>query len=174
MNSEQAFDDQAEERVAEMFGVKISVYSDGSVWIRRGFTNKRRFGNLTDRGYKSVTIRDRSEGRKISRKVYVHKLVGMAFIPNTEHKPQINHKNGIKTDNRPENLEWCTNDENQRHRCVELDLYGQGRPVVCVETGKEYRTIKHAARQTGIQRSSISACISGRRITAGGMHWRLL
>ena len=62
-------------------------------------------------GYEYVCLSNDS----ITRKIKVHRLVAQAFIPNPLNKPQVNHINGIKTDNKVENLEWCNNQENMAH-----------------------------------------------------------
>lgn len=62
-------------------------------------------------GYKYVILCKESKNKCF----LIHRLIGIAFIPNPENKPQINHINGIKTDNSISNLEWCTQQENSIH-----------------------------------------------------------
>jgi hypothetical protein len=65
----------------------------------------------TYHGYVRVVL----SGRDRTKMYYVHRLVAETYIPNTQNKQMINHKNGIKTDNNVSNLEWVTCLENHTH-----------------------------------------------------------
>ena len=62
-------------------------------------------------GYKRVKLTQFCKSTTIS----IHRLIALHFIPNPENKCDVNHKNGVKTDNRIENLEWTTRKENIHH-----------------------------------------------------------
>jgi sRNA-binding regulator protein Hfq len=96
----------------------------------------------------------------------VHRVVIETFIENKKNKPYANHINGIKLDNRVENLEWCTNQENIDH-AVKMGLYRKGETNTSSKlTRKEVLEIrlfpndvklKFIAEKYGVSASTISA-----------------
>ena len=62
-------------------------------------------------GYLMVSLY--KNGKKYNKSI--HRLVAEHFIPNPENRPEVNHRNAVKTDNRLENLEWSTRLENMKH-----------------------------------------------------------
>ena len=85
------------------------VSDAGEVWSVR--SNRALTPKLNKAGYLKVTLSRNNHPKTIS----IHRLVAMAFIPNPDGKPTVNHINEIKTDNRVENLEWATTREQNIH-----------------------------------------------------------
>lgn len=83
----------------------------------------------TEKGYLRVDLFDDYGKRKHHK---VHRLVAMAFIPNPDNKPQVNHKDGNKKNNSITNLEWVTDEENKEH-CSMCEGYAKK----CAETMRE-------------------------------------
>jgi hypothetical protein len=87
---------------------RIVVQKDGREVPYKG---KIRIPSLCVHGYFKISIQTKGFRKFVG----VHRLVAKAFIPNPENLPFVNHKNGVKTDNRLENLEWCTASYNTQH-----------------------------------------------------------
>lgn len=133
-------------------------------------------GHIDKDGYIKYTLYKNGKPNN----VFAHRLVAEAFIDNPENKKQVNHKNGIKSDNRVENLEWNTASENIQHRINVLGVswknHKSSKPVTQFSLDgnvvAHYPSAKEAKRQTGFSQGHISECCRGEKAKYNGFIWK--
>ena len=144
-------------------------------------------------GYLYVTLYKDGKDKKGK----IHRLVAQAFLENPMGYNEVNHKNEDKTDNRVENLEWCSRSYNltyngrakkvgkkvaeklkgrkQTEEHIKKRAEKHSKPVFSVDKESGlimwWQSAMEASRQTGISQSNICACCIGKRNSAGGHIW---
>ena len=113
-------------------------------------------------GYMRCTIWVNGKSSTISQ----HRILAEYFIENPEQKQQVNHKNGIKHDNRIENLEWVTQSENALHSFangLQKPTRPHMRKVINMQSGKIYDCISDAAKDNGINVSYLNLMLNDKK-----------
>lgn len=150
----------------------------GFSYIKKGQIIKQ----ITDKsGYMKVLLYDKNSNRK---NAFVHKLVAIEFVDNTNNLPQINHKDENKSNNCVSNLEWCTAKYNTNYgTCIkrrsEKQIYNNNRVKAVAKIGdngeiiEEYISMRNAARVNKLPQSNIFKSCNN-NIKCGGYLWRYI
>jgi hypothetical protein len=136
-----------------------------------------------ENGYLLVSMwKDNKEKKKL-----VHRLVAIAFVKNDYNKKTVNHKKGVKTDNRWLMLEWATQGENAKHAYTHLGrvgnatgkfgkLHPRSKPVIQLTLEgsfvERFDSISDAYRATGIEGNKICAVLKNKQKTTCGYKWK--
>ena len=127
------------------------------------------------RGYKIVMLSRGTRDKTYTTRI--HRLVAKHFIPNPLNLPQVNHKDENKTNNRVDNLEWCTHLYNQNYgtknqRIGEKNKISNGKPVYCIELDRVFCSAAEAARFVGRNPTNVSVVCRGKEKSCAGYHWK--
>lgn len=152
---------------------------NGTISLRKGIVLKQGIVQ----GYKQVVLCKHGKTKNYR----VHRLVAQTFIPNPDNLPEINHKDEDKTNNRVDNLEFCTYKYNSNYgKCKQkiskalkgklINRTDQSKPILQFtkkgEFVAEYPSQKEAERQTGVNSGNISLCCGCKLKSAGGYKWQ--
>ena len=151
--------------------------------VRSHYKNKIMILKSDRYGYPKVDLFKHGKRKTVN----VHRLVGKAFIPNPNHKPQINHKSGNKFDNAVSNLEWVTAKENVRHSIItglrkvkpkvnkpKRETGWNKRKVRIIETQEAFESIESCAKAINGRSRGISEVLGGRKKSHRGFHFEYI
>jgi hypothetical protein len=146
------------------------IGTDGRIWSEaRDIMLK---SHINDRGYVNAYL---SKNGKV-KTLRVHRLVAEAFIPNPDNKPEVNHIDGNKLNNRVDNLEWVTRRENRQHAWdMGLD---KNVPVPVMQFDidgtyiRSHESMTQAAKAVNGKHTSISDVCKGKQRTHKGFIWK--
>lgn len=145
------------------------VSDQGEIRNKKGKVMKQK---ICKNDYRAVSLRVENKYKY----VLVHRAVAFAFLDKIDGKNHINHKDGNKSNNRVDNLEWCSCSENNIHaRSHGLTTNdSQKTPILQITLNgtviNEYNSISEAKKTTGIKH--ITSVLTGERNTAGGYVWK--
>jgi hypothetical protein len=112
---------------------------------------------INNRGYLAVRLSRNGE----TKTKFIHKLLAQAFIPNPDNKPFVNHKNGIKTDIKLENLEWVTHSENIQHAYNTGLISPKGKLIIDKCSGRMFVNIHEASCIYNINPNTLRNYLNG-------------
>lgn len=143
-------------------------YAKGRSKLGRWLKGRIKAIHTANNGYPTVSVCKESQQSCF----LVHRLIAEAFIPNPLGKKCINHINGVRTDNRIENLEWCTYSENAIHaiKVLKTPFGGTNQvnwiPITIQKTNGtslQFKSITHAAAFLGCSRGAITNLMNGKK-----------
>lgn len=131
------------------------------------------------RGYEKVLLYKNKKRKHFQ----IHRLVAMAFIPNPDNKPQVNHKDENKTNNCVDNLEWCTGHYNHNYGTINIrisqkQLNDKSKSKIVMQYSldgtfiKEWKSTMDVQRNLGFAHTHISECCRGEQAYAYGYLWK--
>lgn len=127
------------------YGGRYSVTDAGVIFTHKNRTKTRLSGYDMPNGYRMVSL----SMYGVKKSTLVHREVAKAFIPNTYNKPEVNHKDGNKSNNSAINLEWVTSVENMQHAMNNNLLVG--RTMIPIEQVREIRRLYMTGKHNSIE-----------------------
>lgn len=160
----------------EVFGFDIlfEVSNMGKVRTKHhgktGYQKEYRFIAQADNGSGYLRINIPQSGKQ--KTIYIHKLVAEAFISNPEALSEVNHIDENKSNNRADNLEWCSHKYNCQYGTRNQKVSQKNRKrVVCNETKIVFESLGEAAKAFDVCDTAIANCLKGRSKTCAGHTW---